>query len=175
MIIRYWEPLGHIGDAQDSLPSNWERIQEEQDAYSIPNEFSQVIPGVFRSSLPWRKQLTHLESEYGIKHVISLLDGDWLSGDYDLMSRVDVHQFPIYQRRHLTKARVEFILEQIDRLRTEDDNSNILIHCLKGRVRTGMVSAALQLSEGYSMSKVIFDTIKHKNVNHSALMEIFKY
>ena len=170
---RHWYPLGDPEKIQDGLPYNWRELEEK--AGDMPDRFAQVDENLFRSAIPYPKHIATLQERYGIKNIVSLIDGDWLKEYYSLPSgEIQIHQFPVYQRRELTPQRVKDIVGIIKYLK-----GPTLVHCLKGVTRTGMVVAGYQIgvmkrSKWTVVPALIFNRTA-PNLNISALKEIVRY
>lgn len=77
MFKRYHEPLGNYEGRQDPLPINWREISES--APHFPDALATVTRRkLYRSAIIWPKQIPFLQEKYGIKHIVSLISGDWL-------------------------------------------------------------------------------------------------
>jgi len=85
---------------------------------------------------------------------------------------LDLIQFPINQRRHLTFKKVRDIVDVIDKL-----ESSALVHCLNGSTRTSMVSAGYQIMHGSSKPRVIWENfgMRYWNWNTNSLREMLRY
>ena len=175
MLIKHHEPLGDPNQKQDHLPENWKEIAAE--AEIIPIRFSVVEDGkLYRSGIVWPQQVQRLQEKYSIAHIISLIEGDWLSEFYEDPT-ITIHRFPVYQRRELTAERVEDIVDTINGL-----EQPALVHCLKGVTKTGMVSAAYQILNGQKSNlgaflEYVWRSEWHLSglVNISTVKEIFGY
>ncbi len=138
MLVRYHKPFGDSDHKEHPLPENWQDI--ERHAGLMPIRFAPVDDNkLYRSGIVWSHQIPVLQDKYGIHHIVSLMDGDWLNKDYDNPS-IMIHQFPFHQRRELTAERAKNIVDTINKF-----DSPALVHCLKGVTKTGMVSAAYQI------------------------------
>lgn len=169
MLIRYHEPLGNPEEAQDPLSNDWE-IEASKDG-NRPRRFGVVEENkLYRSGIVWPHQVRRLQQDYGIVHIISLLEGDWLREFYDA-PEITIHQFPILQRRELTYERVRNIVDVINDL---DEPS--LVHCLTGATRTGMVCAGYQINNGRKGKfGAIVESVGYGMVNISSLKEMLHY
>lgn len=175
MLKVYHNPLGDPNNKQDPLPENLREITGE--ANSLPNRFSPVDDGkLYRSGIVWAYQIPRLQNQYGIAHIISLIEGDWLSKFYN-DSSITIHQFPVYQRKELTAERVETIVDIINGLKEP-----ALVHCLKGVTRTGMVSAGYQILNEHkgnwgAFLEYVWKSKGHLSglLNHSTIRDIFGY
>jgi len=173
MLKRYHEALGDR--PEDPLPKNWKVIADNSG--DMPERFGVVEQGRFyRSAMIWSHHISKLQKDYGIEHIVSLVDGDWLSNWYD-DSGITIHQFPILRRRAFTKERVRDVVEAINSL-----DGPAIVHCLKGVTRTGMVSAAYQVLNGYKGNlRALFDYVWKSRfhvsglLNFSTMKEILDY
>lgn len=169
MFKRYHEPIWNINNIQDPLPNNWKELSLQQ--WNIPENFGTIDPGkLYRSAIIYPHQIKILQARFQIWHIISLIDGDWLEEYYD-NSEITIHQFPILERKALTKQRIAIIIDLIKSL-----NSPALIHCLKGATRTGMISSYYEitvLNKNRILS--ILNWARHWNVNISAIREIMNF
>src|SRR3989338_5539343 len=122
---KYHEPLGDPNNKQDPLPENWQELSAIAD--EKPKKFDVVERNrLYRSGIVWPHQVEGLHRDYGISHIITLIDGDWLQKFYD-DGEITIHQFPFFQRRELTFGRVKDIVEVIN---SQAESS--LVCCLKG-------------------------------------------
>ncbi|MBI2647495.1 hypothetical protein HYW99_03390 [Candidatus Woesearchaeota archaeon] len=169
MLIRHHKPLGKPEEAQDPLPKDW-KVETSKDG-NRPRRFGVVEENkLYRSGIVWSHQVRELQKDYGIVHIISLLDGEWLREFYDT-PEITIHQFPILQRRELTYERVRNIVDVIN-----DLNEPSLVHCLTGATRTGMVCAGYQIINGRKGTfGAIVESIGYGMVNISSLREMLHY
>ena len=77
MRIKYHEPLGDPDNQQDPLPENWQELSAIADG--SPRKFGVVEQEkLYRSGIVWPHQVGGLHHDYGIRHIVTLIDGDWL-------------------------------------------------------------------------------------------------
>lgn len=156
-------------EAQDPLPDNWEELAEK--AGERPIKFNSVSgKHLYRSGMVWPKQVKFLEKTYGIKNIISLIDGDWLAEFYG-DDKITIHQFPFNRRSDLTREMVRDIVITINGL-----NEPTLVHCLKGKTKTGMVCAGYRtMTEGKTNLSAIIESVRFGNLNISSFTEMWDY
>ena len=169
MLITHHKPLGNPDEAQDPLPNNWRELATQDG--TKPIRFGIVEEGkLYRSGIVWTHQVRKLQEDYGIVHIVSLLDGDWLREFYE-DAEITIHQFPILQRRELTYDRVRNIVDVINEL-----DKPALVHCLTGATRTGMVCAGYEIINGKKGKlSAIMESITYGMVNISSLREMVHY
>lgn len=167
MYIRYHEPLGKPWEGKDVVPKNVEELDKV--APLLPVRFSRVDEKLFRSGLVFPSQITHLRDQYDVRHIVSLLPGDWLSSWYDNPS-VTIHHFPLYRRREFTPDRVKNVVATIDGL-----EGRVLVFCKKGLTRTGMVVAAHRIKNNMPVWVAAMECLLRGNLNGSAFRDILLY
>ena len=169
MLIKYHKPLGNPEKAQDPLPHNWRELAKKDG--DRPKRFGVVEEGrLYRSGIVWSHQVKKLQEDYGIVHIISLLDGDWLRDFYD-DAEIKLHQFPILQRKELNYSRIRDIVDIISKL-----DKPALVHCLTGATRTGMVCAGYQIiNRRKDKLSAIVESVGYGMVNISSLREMLHY
>lgn len=168
MFTRYHEPLGN--NPQDPLPTNWQELEKQ--ACDMPRNFGVVKEQVlYRSGIVYPKQIKTLRVLYWIRHIISLIHGDWLKVHYD-NTGVTIHQFPILERKALTRERVLDIIWVIQGL-----DWPALVHCLKWTTRTWMVCCGYKINSlgQYPIVAILDSSLRHWLLNPSAVKEIMKY
>ncbi len=154
MHIRYQEPHGRKEKQTDPLPKNWRNIEAKRG--TLPRNFAVVDPGkLYRSEVVFPKQIPRLQEEYGIAHIISLLEGDQLE-EYYTDSTITIHQFPFYERKTITPERMKDIVTVINSIKEP-----ALVHCLRGITRTGMICAAYQLEHGLTLKEALSEYRKN--------------
>lgn len=170
MLVKHHEPLGvRAKKRQDPLPNNWEELASERG--DTPKNFGIVEQGkLYRSGIVWPHQVRPLQETYGIRHVISLMEGDWLSQFYD-DSSISIHQFPIRRRDALTFERVRHIVDVINGF-----DEPAIVFCRRGATRTGMVCAGYQILNGRRTKfGAILENMSYWNFNISSIGEILRY
>jgi len=134
-------------------------IDIEEDILS-PENFSMVEPGVFRSSFPRSKNMGFIKRLH-LRTVISLVPEeypDYLIEFYDscgtqlITHALEGNKGPFKQ------------IDEVDfckALRTilELSNRPLLIHCNKGKHRTGCLIGCLRIHRGWSISSVVAEYI----------------
>lgn len=161
-------PLGDPLHQEDTLPKNWKQIAAR--AGPFPKNFGIVKEDyLYRSAIIWPHQVEALK-QIGIKHIITLIPGDWLSAFYKSTS-IAIHSFPHYQRRELNQQRVKRIVRSIDCLQEPS-----IICCLKGKTKTGMVAAGYEIMLNNKPNlQAILESISYGNLNVSSMREMLEY
>ncbi|KAF2848910.1 tyrosine-protein phosphatase-like protein SIW14 [Plenodomus tracheiphilus IPT5] len=110
-----------------------------------PSNYGAVVPGkIYRSSYPEEKNYEFLK-DLKIKSIITLVP-EPLSPEYkDFMDEADIQHFHVHIRANKGDVRVESCeMSHALRLIMDRTNHPILIHCNKGKHRTGCTVAVLR-------------------------------
>ena len=93
--------------------------QQEDDELLVPENFAMVEPGVYRSSFPRSKNMRFLKT-LGLRSVVALIPEDYPVHMVEFYKEIDEIDFKVVLRDVLDPA-----------------NRPLLIHCNKGKHRTG--------------------------------------
>ena len=128
----------------DAWPYPDEKTAEKiVDAYAAPRRFHAVAPGLYRSGQPSRKNLAWL-ADHGIKSILDLRDPftATLERVEGALDGIAVHSVPM-------SGLWQPSFKEIDRamavLTDPATPKPILVHCLNGQDRTGVVIAAYRV------------------------------
>ena len=138
-----------------------EEYQPTQDSYSVeedllaPENFSLVEDGVYRSAFPRTKHCKFL-ANLNLKHVVPLVPEDYPEAMCSFYEKagitlqcagLDGNKWP-FKGIDLEEFRgvIRFILDPANR--------PLLIHCNKGKHRTGCVIACLRKARGWALSSI---------------------
>ena len=120
-----------------------------------PENFSQVESGVYRSAFPRSKNTGFLKA-LRLKSVVSLVPEDYPSGLLTFYENngirlisfgVDGNKWPF---KEIDGELMKLVLAEVMR----DENKPLLIHCNKGKHRTGSVIGCLRKCRGWSLSSI---------------------
>ncbi|CBX92135.1 hypothetical protein IAQ61_000313 [Plenodomus lingam] len=124
-----------------------------------PSNYGAVVPGmIYRSSYPEEKNYEFLK-DLKIKSIITLVP-EPLSPEYkDFMEEAGIQHFHVHIRANKGEVRVESCdMSRALRLIMDRTNHPILIHCNKGKHRTGCTVAVLRRIFG----KMSLDAIREE-------------
>lgn len=126
-----------------SVPSANENVQN---VHEIKN-FHKVDEKLYRSTQPSKKAFVLLH-QYGIKSVINLRQ--WHS-DADLVKDTGVkhYKFPL----NASKVTYEDLVKIVATIESLD--GKVLVHCLHGSDRTGVVVASYRIYNGWNKEKAV--------------------
>lgn len=120
-----------------------------------PENFAMVEPGFFRSAFPRTKNISFLK-KLGLKTVISLVPEDYPDQMVEFYSSFGIQLF----RRGLDgnkwpfKSIDEQTLRQVVFEVLNEANRPVLIHCNKGKHRTGTVVGCIRKARNWALSSI---------------------
>lgn len=137
-----------------------EEEEEDEEHLIMPTNFSMVDRGVYRSSFPRGKNIGFLRS-LGLKSVISLVPEDYPSNLLEFYASngikfithgFDGNKGPFKSiEDHLFIEAIRDVLNPLNR--------PLLIHCNKGKHRTGCVVGCYRRSQGWSLASALHEYI----------------
>jgi len=128
---------------------------ETFDYWTPPENFAIVEKGVYRSGFPTKKNFPFLR-HLGIKSVVYLCLEDYPDGNIEFLNSIDCKLFHFGvagNKEPFVDIPEETILRALDVV-FDVSNHPILIHCNKGKHRTGCLVGCLRKVRGWSMSAV---------------------
>lgn len=132
--------------------------QPGDDLVSIPSNFAMVEPGLYRSSFPRTKNISFLK-QLGIKVVISLVLEDYPEALMQFYEKNEIklitHGLEGNKGPFKGIDMDEFLLCLRDVL--DHDNRPLLIHCNKGKHRTGCIVACVRRVRLWALSSCLHE------------------
>lgn len=107
-------------------------------ADNLPQRFLQVAPGIFRSAQPNFENLEELRKKWGLKTIINLNDDDdWMADEAKWASELGIRlaSQPLSGFFAPSDEQIDAILAELE----NPANQPILVHCLHGQDRTGLI------------------------------------
>ncbi|KAI5290943.1 hypothetical protein KEM54_006921 [Ascosphaera aggregata] len=128
----------------------------------LPANFGDVVRGVYRSSFP---QATHVNSLKNLKlqTIISLVDEKWCPEmiDFSRKHTITSHVIPIMPNKESGVSSPQSVIDKVLRIIIEPRNHPILIHCNKGRHRTGCIVACLRKLQHWPITAILAEYQKY--------------
>ncbi|GAA6008622.1 hypothetical protein JCM11491_003372 [Sporobolomyces phaffii] len=161
--------------ASDAGTEDTEDRQVDVDDVSVlypPENFAIVVPGIFRSSFPRRKNFAFLKS-LGLKSVLTLIQDEYPQENLDYFERegIQLFQFPIPGNKepfvHIPDDKIVAAMAVL----LDSRNHPLLIHCNKGKHRTGCLVGVLRRLQTWSLT-AIFDEYRRYSHPKSRQMDL---
>lgn len=125
--------------------------------YTPPENFSMVCNGVYRSSFPRIENFSYLH-KLGLKSILCLIPEEYPPENIEFNEREGINFFQIGlsgNKEPFVKIKPHLVKQALDILHDES-NHPILVHCNRGKHRTGCVIGCLRKSQDWSHI-MIFD------------------
>ncbi|KAL8787594.1 MAG: hypothetical protein Q9213_002156 [Squamulea squamosa] len=138
--------------------------------------FGEVVPGIYRSSFPMNGNFEHLRS-LGLKTILTLVPQEYPAENVLFMKENGINHFQIpipAHKNESVKIPLENIANALDILRNTKMHP-ILVHCNKGKHRTGCIIATYRLLSNWSPAATITEYRKYASSKARALDETFIY
>jgi tyrosine-protein phosphatase SIW14 len=130
--------------------------QEYDELLSPPENFALIAKGVYRSSFPKKKNFPFLKS-LGLKSVLTLVLEDYpeVNSDFLVEENIKFFQFGVPGNKEpfvdIPEDKIVAALQVI----MDRRNLPILIHCNKGKHRTGCLIGALRKIMNWSHASIV--------------------
>ncbi|KAI4258216.1 MAG: hypothetical protein L6R42_005225 [Xanthoria sp. 1 TBL-2021] len=138
--------------------------------------FGEVAPGIYRSSFPMNGNFEHLRS-LGLKTILTLVPQEYPAENVLFMKEHGISHFQIPIPAHKNESvtiPLENIANALDILHNPERHP-VLVHCNKGKHRTGCIIATYRLLSHWSPAATITEYRKYASSKARPLDESFIY
>jgi tyrosine-protein phosphatase SIW14 len=150
------------------------------DCWVPPDNFSMVDTGIYRSGFPKKKNFPFLK-KIGIKAIICLVLEEYPKANTDFLHSIGakLYQFGVAGNKEPFVDIPESVIRNALAKLLDPSNHPILIHCNKGKHRTGCLVGCLRKVQHWSLT-AIFDEYRKFSFPKSRFMdqqfiELFNY
>ncbi|EFQ98744.1 tyrosine-protein phosphatase SIW14 [Nannizzia gypsea CBS 118893] len=126
----------------------------------MPNNFAEVVKGVYRSSFPMSVHLSSL-AQLNLKTIVTLVEEEW-SPEYSAFVRekgITSRIIPILANKQPDVFTPFSTIVEVLTILLDTRNHPILVHCNKGKHRTGCVMACFRKAQGWNSVSAIAEYI----------------
>ncbi|KKK14686.1 hypothetical protein AOCH_000800 [Aspergillus ochraceoroseus] len=140
----------------------------------LPANFGEVVKGIYRSSFPQPWNLPALKG-LGLKTIITLVEEPYTQSHEEFLKANGIlhHRIVILANKDPAVKTPECVMNRVLEILLNKSNHPILIHCNKGKHRTGCVSACFRKLQGWDMRDVINEYIHYSCPKSRGLDEVF--
>ncbi|MCJ1350926.1 MAG: hypothetical protein MMC33_000908 [Icmadophila ericetorum] len=159
--------------AFSSLNSVEESAPPSPTSGPAPN-FGEVAPGIYRSSFPRMGNFDHLRS-LKLKTILTLVSGDYPAENVEFMHDCGIQHFQIPIPAHkdpLMRIPLENIRAAL-KIILDPNNRPLLIHCNKGKHRTGCIIAVLRKLHDWRIASILAEYRRYAGLKARELDERF--
>jgi protein-tyrosine phosphatase len=144
------------------------------DGTGLPVNFAQVGPGIYRASYPQAAHFSALQP-LRLKTVITLLPEEILLDYQSFMrtERIAHHQIHILANKDPDVYTSDEVINKAIKLILDPANHPILVHCNKGKHRTGCVMACFRKVTGWSLDACLAEYDKYSKPKSRELDKVF--
>eukprot|EP00796_Vickermania_ingenoplastis_P009087 gene9087-6380_t len=133
-----------------------ERMMSSQRDPLVPSiNFAMVCPGVYRSGYPTKKNFSFLRA-VALKTILYLCPEDYAESNLKFCEeeKINVLRFPTEGNKEPFNDISESLMHRIMSAVSDTRNFPLLIHCNKGKHRTGTVVACLRHLQGWALVSI---------------------
>jgi tyrosine-protein phosphatase SIW14 len=143
-------------------------------AFIPPTNYGTVLPGIlYRSSYPEQKNYEFIE-DLKIKTILTLVPEPIAPEYQEFMKKSGIQHFQVHIKANKGEVRVESCeMSRALRLIMDRTNHPILIHCNKGKHRTGCTVACFRRIIGNDMSSIVDDYHTYAGAKARFMDEVF--
>ncbi|KAL1960250.1 hypothetical protein VTO42DRAFT_8793 [Malbranchea cinnamomea] len=128
----------------------------------LPDNFGEVAPGIYRSSYPLP---AHMESIMGLKlRTIITLVNEPLPAEYQKAmeeNRITYHVIPIIPNKTPGICTPQSTIDKVIEILLNPENHPVLVHCNKGKHRTGCVIACFRRLQGWAADMAVAEYLRY--------------
>ncbi|KIX93706.1 uncharacterized protein Z520_10612 [Fonsecaea multimorphosa CBS 102226] len=161
-----------------SLGSKTLQLDQSQpptpDGTGRPVNFQVIAPGLYRSSYP---QLAHFETlvELGLKTIVTLVTGPPPVEYHKFMTSHGITHYiiPILANKDPEVYTSDAVVCKVVELMLDPQNYPMLIHCNKGKHRSGCITAAFRKVTGWTLEACIEEYERYSKPKSRDLDKVF--
>lgn len=144
------------------------------DGTGCPTNFRFIAPGIYRSSYPQEGHFERLE-DLGLKTIITFVPQIIPLNYAKFISTHGIihHHIPILANKDPTMYTSAETVHQVLELLLEPNNYPVLIHCNKGKHRTGCMTACFRKVCGWTDDAAIEEYVRHSSPKDRELDKVF--
>ncbi|KAL4964786.1 tyrosine phosphatase family protein [Aspergillus stella-maris] len=154
--------------------SSIESVESDGAKSELPENFGEVVKGVYRSAFPQTWNFSALKS-LGLRTIITLVDEPLSQGFQSFISQNGIkhHIVPFIANKDPAVKTPACVVNLILRLMLNKSNHPMLIHCNKGKHRSGCVVACFRKLQGWDRQKIIEEYVRFSRPKQRVLDEVF--
>ncbi|KAL4878565.1 tyrosine phosphatase family-domain-containing protein [Aspergillus karnatakaensis] len=149
-------------------------VESDVGKTELPENFGEVVEGIYRSSFPQPCYLPALKS-LGLKSIITLVEEPYTPSHASYLKENGIthHRIAFIANKDPLIKTSEVVINQIMEILLNKLNHPILIHCNKGKHRTGCVTGCFRKLQGWDMRDIINEYLHYSRPKQRKLDEDF--
>ncbi|PGH22956.1 hypothetical protein AJ80_03005 [Polytolypa hystricis UAMH7299] len=159
------ENTGKEGLEDGLLPSSFESGPSRPPTphgEGYPTNFAEVVQGIYRSSFPLPVHLSSV-AKLNLKTIVTLVDEEWSPEYRQFVKDNDITSYviPILANKSPQISTPQSTVDRVLKILLNPSNHPLVVHCNKGRHRTGCIMACFRRIQGWSLPAAIAEYVKH--------------
>ncbi|CAM9593416.1 unnamed protein product [Scytosiphon promiscuus] len=152
---------GHAHTQQQQPSQQPQQPEEDQEDLFPPDNFSMVDAGIYRSSFPMKKHFPFLR-KLGLRTILTLVIEELPPANLDFVQAHGIRLVQIGVEgnkepfKYIPLEEVQFAVQEM----SDPSNHPMLVHCNKGKHRTGCLIGCFRRTQGWAVSS-IFEEYTH--------------
>ncbi|PYH95160.1 hypothetical protein BO71DRAFT_418812 [Aspergillus ellipticus CBS 707.79] len=140
----------------------------------LPVNFGEVVKGIYRSAFPQPWNLAALK-KLGLKTIITLVDEPFTPNHVSFMKENGIahHRIAVQANKEPDIKVPDSVMCRILELLLDKSNHPVLVHCNKGRHRTGCVVACFRKLQGWTTHEAIDEYLRYSSPKSRLLDQLF--
>ncbi|PWY86212.1 hypothetical protein BO70DRAFT_223142 [Aspergillus heteromorphus CBS 117.55] len=165
---------GSLNSLNDIARFRTSSMESELAQSDLPVNFGEVAKGIYRSAFPNPWNLAALK-RLGLKTIITLVDEPFTPNHVSFMKENGIihHRIVVQANKDPDIKVPDSVMCRILELLTDESNHPVLVHCNKGKHRTGCVVACFRKLQGWSTPEAIDEYLRYSNPKPRMLDQLF--
>ncbi|KAL4906478.1 hypothetical protein BDW74DRAFT_133044 [Aspergillus multicolor] len=161
-------------DKQGARVSSLDSVDSDVGAPELPENFGEIVKGIYRSSFPQPWNLSALRA-LGLRTIITLVEEPFTQSHESFLkeSGITHHRIPFIANKDPAVKTPDCVVNAILRLMLNKANHPILIHCNKGKHRTGCVTGCFRRLQGWNRQDILDEYFRYSRPKQRLLDEVF--
>ncbi|OJJ87074.1 tyrosine phosphatase family protein [Aspergillus glaucus CBS 516.65] len=140
----------------------------------LPDKFAEVMSGIYRSSFPQAHHLPAMK-KFGLKTIVTLVDEPYSPAHEAFLREGNIthHRILVQPNKELIPRSPDSVIARVLEILVNRNNQPVLVHCNKGKHRTGCVISCLRKLQGWSLDTIIPEYLSFSHPKSRLLDEKF--
>ncbi|KAI9371553.1 tyrosine phosphatase family-domain-containing protein [Aspergillus egyptiacus] len=159
---------------QDTRVSSPDSTGPDVGTSDLPENFGEVAKGIYRSSFPQPCNLPALKL-LGLKTIITLVEEPYTQSHMAFLKEnaITHHRIAFIANKDPAVKTPENVLHHILKIILDKSNHPVLIHCNKGKHRTGCVTGCFRKLQGWDIQDILDEYTHYSRPKQRPLDEAF--
>ncbi|KAI1975762.1 tyrosine-protein phosphatase siw14 [Ophidiomyces ophidiicola] len=128
----------------------------------LPTNFAEVVKGIYRSSYPLPDHFESIQS-LNLKTIITLVDQEYSRQFKKFVKEngINTHVIPILANKDAKVFTPQTTILEVLKILFNPETHPVLVHCNKGKHRTGCVIACFRRAQGWSTAAAVAEYVRY--------------